>query len=66
VASFSVNQYEFAEADVFVGKFICSRIKKRRKPRVKLSCQNYVEFGKADKAYMKKTPHVPLRQISEE
>jgi hypothetical protein len=36
VASFSVNQYEFAEADVFVGKFICSRIKKRRKPRVKI------------------------------
>jgi hypothetical protein len=26
----------------------------------------YVEFGKDDKAYMKNTPHVPLRQIAEE
>jgi hypothetical protein len=26
----------------------------------------YVEFGKADKDYMKDTPHVPLRQIAEE
>ena len=31
-----------------------------------MSRQNYVEFGKADKAYMKDTPHVPLRQIAEE
>jgi hypothetical protein len=28
--------------------------------------KNCVEFGKADKAYMKDTPHVPLRQIDEE
>jgi hypothetical protein len=26
-----------------------------------LSRSNYVEFGKADKAYIKNTPHVPLR-----
>jgi len=25
-----------------------------------------IEFGKADKAYMQDTPHVPLRQIDEE
>jgi hypothetical protein len=28
--------------------------------------KTYVEFGKVDKAYMKDTPHVPLRQIDEE
>jgi hypothetical protein len=26
----------------------------------------HVEFGKAEKAYMKNTPHVPLREKAEE
>jgi hypothetical protein len=40
--------------------------KKAEAESKKLSPQNYVEFGKADKAYMKNTPHVPPRQIAEE
>jgi hypothetical protein len=28
--------------------------------------ETMLSFGKADKAYMKDTPHVPLRQIDEE
>jgi hypothetical protein len=46
-------------------KFICSRIKKRRKPRVK-NVTLKLCGGKADIADMNNTPHVPLRQITEE
>jgi hypothetical protein len=43
------------------------QIKKKAKAEGKnCHAKNYVEFGKADKAYMKNTPHVPLRQITEE
>ena len=69
-----VNKREVHDCDVrtrdqtsFAGKFIGNRIKKRRKPRVKsVTLKLYVESEKADIAYMKNTPHVPLRQITEE
>jgi hypothetical protein len=48
-------------------KFIFRRIKKKAKTEgKKLSHYNYVKSGKADKAYMKNSPHVPLRQNAEE
>jgi hypothetical protein len=50
-------------------KFIFSRIKKRRKPKVKLVTLQLCEVKKSlmeDIASMKKSPHVPLRQIAEE
>ena len=48
-------------------KFICSRIKKRRRPRVKIVTLKLCGvWKKADIAYMDNTPHVPLRQNAEE
>ena len=45
------------------GRFICSRIKKRRKPRVTIVTLKLCGDRKADT--MKDTAHVPLRQIAE-
>jgi hypothetical protein len=42
-----------------------SKIKKNAKPRVKIVTLKTRESGKADIAYLKNTPHVPLRQIAE-
>ncbi len=47
------------------GKFIFSRIKKRRKPKVKIVTLQLCEVKKSDISSMKKSPHVPLRQIAE-
>jgi hypothetical protein len=42
--------------------------KTRRKPKVKIVTLQllYVESGKTDIVYMKNSPHLPLRQITEE
>jgi hypothetical protein len=48
------------------GWFIFSGIKKGENRRSKLSLYNYVKSGKSDIVYMKNSPHVPLRQITEE
>jgi hypothetical protein len=51
----------------FASSFFVAENKKKAEAESKnCHAKTMLSFGKADKAYMKNTPHVPLRQIAEE